>query len=155
MSLFQCDNYPKIFTSLKLLQRLFSNVHHELKSAISWDVCGKQFVNRFKMNNHKANVHKTKKCTACNIEISVANYKRHMNKKHESQPIINCDTCGKAFTRKGHLERHKISCVIHQCTNCTTTFLTKTLLNKHNKLVKGKNFFPVSSKLQSQRKGVR
>ena len=44
MSLFQCDNCPKIFTSLKLLQRHFYNVHHELKSAISCDVCGKQFL---------------------------------------------------------------------------------------------------------------
>ena len=121
MSIYQCDSCPKIFSE-KLLKRHYYNVHHEVKEILSCGECGKHFVNKFKLTNHKANVHKTKKCEHCSLEISVANYKRHINEKHIIVPSLCCDICEKVFKRKSHLEGHLKTCVVHQCANCTTIF---------------------------------
>ena len=122
MDTYQCGSCSKICSSEKLLKRHYYNVHHEEKEILPCGECGKQFLHKFQLTNHKANVHKLKKCEHCSLQISVANYKRHVNEKHMDGPTLYCDICEKGFKRKTHLDGHLKTCVVHQCSNCTTIF---------------------------------
>lgn len=103
------------------------------------ELCGKSFMDRSYLCNHKKTVHIRDKKFECNV-CSRIFYNRCAHKKHVITHLgirpHKCDMCGQGYTTSYNLTVHKR---IHsgerpyQCQQCDATFAQKNSLNVHMK----------------------
>ncbi|CAB3261165.1 unnamed protein product [Arctia plantaginis] len=105
---FKCGLCPRKFILNKFLVRHVKNQHFKEKNK-ACDVCGAQFFDTARLNQHKISHSDEKpfKCDACDKTFARRKtYRQHL-RIHSDERNYVCKECGKAFVHFSGLAWHK------------------------------------------------
>ena len=107
---------------------------------LSCDICGKNCVNKFKLDLHVNSVHLNKKphkCSQCEFATAIkSNLTKHVRLKHEGKKPVKCNICHQDFAEESSLKHHIARVhdkVVHTCTYCDKAFGGKSNMERHIK----------------------
>ena len=97
------------------------------------------------MRQYVINVHETKRCDVCDLDMAKGALSRHKKKHLEIK--FECEKCDKVYTRKYILQKHELFCgtdivkvveapVTIKCETCGKSF-TKQRYNEQHKRTHG------------------
>ena len=96
--------------------------------------CGKTFLSKSKLNQHKNKWHQEIKCDKCGKVFKKGHIARHQ--KVHTDSVVTCQICAKTFSRTDNLKTHVIKCheenlEQHKCDICEKTFADRQYLKEH------------------------
>ena len=92
------------------------------------------------------NVHETKRCDVCDLDMAKGALSRHKKKHLEIK--FECEKCDKVYTRKDILQKHELNCGIDivkiveapcmvtvtiNCETCGKSFTKKRYIEQHKR----------------------
>lgn len=133
----KCDLCGMTFTLKRYLCNHVRVVHQDCQRQHLCSSCGKDFKYKKSLVDHVKRYHMTEpfECLICDAKrIGFIKYQKHL-KVHQNKPArVQCDVCGKSYSREPDLKEHKKT--VHEgqpfsCTLCDKVFFAKKRLLHH------------------------
>jgi KRAB domain-containing zinc finger protein len=140
----ECDLCGKFLISKRVLISHFKTIHSITKDEEKYPCvfCDKEFHSLYLLRTHMF-AHQKVKCEICNRSFSKNHFKRHMERIHLENDLIQCEKCPKAFKSKMELKQHIY--FEHdkkfQCKFCRKNFRSPKELSEHLKVHKNPETF--------------
>ena len=134
-----CPKCKKIFITKKELDSHVGMIHSE-EDVFKCVQCSKKFGNSKSLRlhqwwNHSKSAECKKKCHDCGKGFfRFAALRRHMQLKHNSDPLLSCSICERSFRDRGVLKRHlgtHSDTTTTTCEKCGKSFRDETNLKVH------------------------
>lgn len=133
---FKCPECPKTYFSPKSLRTHVQQIHSEVKTTYTCEICGAILRTMAGFINHKKAHKKLYKCSVCLRLFGLASSLKSHMLTHTGEKPFPCDICGRAFRRLAELQPHRR---IHtgekpfSCEFCERRFADKGNMRKHIK----------------------
>ena len=135
-----CPECGKAFSSSLRFHKHFREHHKKNESKCT--TCEKTFNIGIILRQHVINVHETKRCDVCDLDMAKGALSRHKKKHLEIK--FECEKCDKVYTRKDILQKHELICgtdivkvveapVTINCETCGKSFTKKRYLEQHKR----------------------
>lgn len=133
---YKCDKCDATFSRRSSYYTHRTKTNHDYKPFLkSCELCGLEFENKIYYIRHKWKHSENVTCDLCSITFETADlFRQHVDKTHYEEKSLQCETCGKEFSRKNsflsHLKTHSQE-KKYQCMYCDWKFLKKGHLVNH------------------------
>ncbi|TRY62665.1 hypothetical protein TCAL_02055 [Tigriopus californicus] len=142
-----CKVCPKQFKFNSSLQKHIASIHEANKSAFRCDDCGKRFLKKVYLTNHRTRFHNMFKpflCQNCGQGFLTQESLKAHSATHSVTKPFKCHICARGFSRKDKMQFHVATHTgekPHKCHLCRMAFIRKSNLKDHIRRHSGERRF--------------